>query len=80
MNTEIADLSGVDLPQAELPVTWYVHKHRREHEAAAWDERRVQVEETQASPLIAPRLLIKFVSCVIALAAALGAVVTTLIR
>jgi len=71
MNSEIADLA-----EADLPVTWYVHKHRREHEAAIWDERRVQVEEVHESPLIAPRLLIKFVSCVIALAAALGVVVT----
>jgi len=79
MNSEIADLA-----EADLPVTWYVHKHRCEHEAATWDERRVRVEEVRAeevdeSPLIAPRLLIKFVSCVIALAAALG-IVVTLIR
>jgi hypothetical protein len=74
MNTEIADLSG-----AEVPATWYVHKHRREHEAATWDERRVQVEEMQAAPLISPRLLIKFVSCVVALTAALGIVVTLIL-
>jgi len=74
MNSEIADLA-----EADLPVTWYVHKHRREYEAAIWDERRLQVEQACESPLIAPRLLIKFASCVIALAAALG-VVVTLIR
>jgi hypothetical protein len=74
MNSEIANLA-----EADLPVTWYVHKHRREHEAATWDARRVQVEEVHESPLIAPGLLIKFALCVIALATSLG-VVVTLIR
>jgi hypothetical protein len=72
MNTDIADASDAD-----LPVSWYVHKHRREHEAAYWDERRLcPLDESTATPLIAPRLLIKFITAVIGLAAALGAVVT----
>ena len=84
MNTEIADLATdlpADLSRGELPVTWYVHKHRCEHEAASWDERRLRVEEPQpvAAPLIAPQLLIKFISCAVALTAALG-IIVTLIR
>jgi hypothetical protein len=80
MNTPSVDLTA-DLPtdrsSGELPVAWYVHKHRREHEAAYWDERRVRVQdESSATAFIEPQLLIKFISCVIALTATLGIIVT----
>ena len=57
---------------------WYVHKHRREQEAANWDERRVRFPEAPAAPIVVNHLLIKFVACVVALTAALGIAVTVI--
>ena len=76
MNTEMTDPMPAQLLEADLPASWYVHKHRREHEASYWDEARVCITESNSAPLIAPGLLIKFVALAITLAATLGAIVT----
>ncbi|MET0499583.1 MAG: hypothetical protein ABW106_15070 [Steroidobacteraceae bacterium] len=75
MATETAGTAGTS---PNYGFEWYVHKHRREHEAANWDERRVQVPEAPAAPVVVNHLLIKFVACAVALTATLGIVVTVI--
>ena len=78
MTTETAGAPPVAIRGASDGFDGYVHKHRHEHEANTWDERRLRVEEVPETPLIASHLLIKFVSCVIGLTGALWIVVTAI--
>jgi len=78
MTTETAGAPPVAIRGASYGFDWYVHKHRHEHEANSWDERRLRVAEAPEAPIIARHLLIKFLSCVIGLTVALGIVVTAI--
>ena len=78
MTAETAGAPPAAIRGASYGFDWYVHKHRREHEASSWDERRLQVEEAPEAPIIASHLLIKFLACVIGLTVALGIVVTVI--
>lgn len=69
-------------PATSYGCDWYVRKHRHEHEAAGWDESRLLAEDLGAAgeksqpPIIASHLLIKFITCVVTLTAALGVLVS----
>jgi hypothetical protein len=69
------ETESLPLSPASYGVEGYVHKHRREHEAAFWDEGRVQVQASPDARLITNRLLIRFASCGLGLSAVLWIVV-----